>query len=712
MADRLTASTAASRAVRASTQINRSAISLRAGLVAAIPVAAVMALGTLAGQPVAAVTMGAGAMLSGVAWRGGGGPTAPPLGTMTTAAVALAIATVAGTLSGNVPWLHLGLLALFSLAAGLLTTLGRRGGVVGLQTVIAFVVFGRFPEDAAGAFTLAGLVLGGAVAQIGFAALVGRPPTWRAQRELVTSAYRALSALAADPSGSNIPAANALEEAHQRLTGPALFADHSAITLSGLVEEGWRIRIELAALRPFKGLPEVADRLREASRILDLIATTITDRGASDETLRAEAEGLGAWISDAPAGPDGSGAPDQDSPGAPDQDSSRAPAVQARLAALAGQLRAAVRLTTQSAGAPGLRGVAHPTRGSRRPLAHLPSDVRRLRASASLESATGRHALRLAIAVTLTELVAQRAGLPRGYWAVIAAATGLRPEFGATFTRGAERILGTTVGVIAATVIAVALVPSGWALVAIIGLLAWLTFTVFPASFAAGTAGITALIVFLLHGVAPESIAIALDRGIDTAVGGAIGAGVYLLWPTWSGRSAERLLADVVEAQRRYAATVMGQLVRGGSPDESELRRMARRARIAYSDAEAAVTLTRSEPVRGIDPGLASATLVGLRRLVYAVHALRADLMTLPDHSPRPELAPLGRAIDQALELVHRRLQATGARLDVTLPPLRRLYREAAGDPAKVTDQPVLAPLDELVDAVDTVADGLGLRLP
>lgn len=694
MAEHLTASSAASRAVRASTRVNRSAISLRAGLVAALPVAAVMAVGTLAGEPVAAVTMGAGAMLSGVAWRGGGGPLAPPLVTMAVAAVALALATLAGTLSGSLPWLHLGLLAVFCLAGGLLTTLGRRGGVVGVQTVIAFVVFGRFPEDVAGAFTLTGLILIGAGAQIGFAALVARPPTWQQQRAVLTSAYRALAALAADPTGSNIPAADALQEAHLRLTSPALFADHSAITLSGLVEEGWRIRIELVALRPFRTLPEVSGRLQEASQILDLIATTIADRGRSDERLRREAERLRAWISVSPN----------------DDVHATAPAVQVRLAALAGQLRAAVRLSTQSAGPPGLRGVAHPTRGSRRPLAQLPTDARRVRASATLESATGRHALRLAVAVTLTELVAQRAGLPRGYWAVIAAATALRPEFGATFTRGAERILGTTVGVIAATLIAVSLQPSGWALVGIIGLLAWLTFTIFPASFAWGTAGITALIVFLLHAVAPESIAIALDRGIDTAVGGAIGVGVYLLWPTWSGRSAERLLADVVEAQRRYAAAVIGQLVRGGAPDESELRRFARRARIAYSDAESAVTLTQSEPVRGIDPGLASATLVALRRLVYAVHALRADLMILPDHRPRPELAPLGQAIDLATSLVHRRLQGLGA--EATLPPLRRLYRQAVGNPAEATEQPVLAPLDELIDAVNTLAGGLGLRLP
>lgn len=697
MDDDLTASTAASRAVREATRINRAEISLRAGAVAALPVAAVLAIGTLAGQPVAAVTMGAGAMLAGVAWRGGGGPRIPPVGTMIAAAGGLALATVAGTLSGALPWLHLGLLALFCLAAGLLTTLGRRGGVVGVQTVIAFIVFGRFPENAAGAITLAGLALGGSAVQIAFAAVIARPPTWRQQRGAVAAGYRELAELASDPTRSYRPVAVALDEAEHLLSGPALFADPAAITLSSLVEEGRRIRLELVSLRDLREHPDVAPRLELARRVLDLIATTIQNRGRSDVALDTLSEQIGALRPGEPGDP----------PGA-----ALRGAIEARLAALAGQLRAAARLTTQSSRPPGLRYVAHPTRGSRLPLSHLPSDLRRLRASASLRSATGRHAVRLAVAVGLTELLAQQAPLPRGYWAVVAAATALRPEFGATFTRGAERMLGTTVGVIVATLLAVAIQPAGWATVGIIAILACLTYTVFPASFAAGTAGITTVIVFLLHPVAPDSVQIAFDRGIDTAIGGAVGAGVYLLWPTWSGRSADRLLADVVDAQRRYLRAVIGPVVDGGPPDEAGLRRLARRARIAYSDAESAVTLTQSEPLRGVEPRLAGASLVGLRRLVYAIHALRADVMSRASSRPVPELGRLAQELDRALQLLHERLGLAEERPPPTLPPLRHLYRQALDDLSSTPRAPILAPLDELIDTVNTVATGLGLDLP
>ena len=70
-------------------------------------------------------------------------------------------------------------------------------------------------------------------------------------------------------------------------------------------------------------------------------------------------------------------------------------------------------------------------------------------------------------------------------------ATTLRPEFGATFTRGSERVLGTCLGVGLAGAIAVALHPAGGVTIIIVGLLAWAGYATFPASFAVGYAFIT-----------------------------------------------------------------------------------------------------------------------------------------------------------------------------------------------------------------------------
>src|ERR1700728_1874784 len=100
MSSELNAPAAIGHALHEAHRYDRSRASARAGLIAAIPVAGMLALGTVIGEPVEAVTMGAGAMLGGVAWRAAG-PDNPPLGTMAAAVLGLGIATFAGSASGR-----------------------------------------------------------------------------------------------------------------------------------------------------------------------------------------------------------------------------------------------------------------------------------------------------------------------------------------------------------------------------------------------------------------------------------------------------------------------------------------------------------------------------------------------------------------------------------------------------------------------------------
>ena len=110
----------------------------------------------------------------------------------------------------------------------------------------------------------------------------------------------------------------------------------------------------------------------------------------------------------------------------------------------------------------GQRVARPPPPGARQPpVERFRAGLGMLRANVSLESPAGRHALRLTVVVLLAELISRHLPLSRSYWMVVAAATTLRPEFGATFTRGAERLGGTALGVGLAGAIAVALHPAG-----------------------------------------------------------------------------------------------------------------------------------------------------------------------------------------------------------------------------------------------------------
>jgi uncharacterized membrane protein YccC len=697
---------AVGQAFRQASDFNRAEVSLRAGLTAAIPVAAMLALGIAINSPTDAVTMGVGAMLVGVAWRAGNGPLIPPIATMVAADIALTLCTLTGTLTGRWPWLHFGVLVLVCLAAGLVTSLGRRGIAPGAQAIIAYVVFGRFPENFAHACGLAGLVLAGGAAQTLFSWLVGVPAAWRRQRQALASAYRKLADLlnAVDVSGA--PSATALEEADGLLHVPALFADREREALAGLVDEGRRIRLELASL---------ASALDQASREQPELYAQARGMLA---LVRARIANILGGIADAIHGTPGTAgalglAADELTRWGADREPFPVERVDERLGALIGQVAAAARLAA-AIDAPGGRLLlaGRPTLGGRglgvRVVYRLRDDLRQLRANASLQSAAGRHALRLAAVVAGTELFTQRVDLPRGYWAVVAAATVLQPSFGATFTRGAERVLGTCVGVVVATLIAVAIDPNGWGLVAVVALLALFTYAVFPASFTAGTAALTAVIVFLLHAVVGDSVTTALDRGLDTVIGGVIGLTAYALWPTWSARSTGPLLSRLVDAQHAYMRVVLAALIGGSHPDPVTLRDSARAARAVYADADALVALSSTEP-HGDDADVraASATLGALRRLVHAVHSLRLELGPDAELPARPELEPLRDGFDDALTTLSVALREGGSQ--APLPPLRRVLRRTDWQEG---DEPLRPALDEMVDAVNTAGASIGLELP
>jgi uncharacterized membrane protein YccC len=699
-------------AFRQAGRFDRAKVSLRSGLVAAIPVVAMLSLGTLLGSPSAAVTMGVGAMLVGVAWRAGDGPLIPPIGTMAAATTALGTATLAGTLTGSLPRLHLLVLVIFCLLAGSATSLGRGGSVVGNQSLIAFIVFGRFPQSLPQALLLTGLVIAGGATQTLFAALVAVPLAWRRQRAAVAAAYRALADFNASSPRSSIPAATALDAAESIVDAPALFADRDRSALAALVSQGRRIRLELMGFTALlnqmnRSEPDLAqaasdsvgESLSRMHGLLMITVATIADDSAARTELVSAASELSDW--DTGREPLPSAALDQ------------------RVAALVGQVAAAARLAA-ALRSPDRGAVAipngTPSRGARRIRRRIALDIGRMRTATTLHTPAGRHALRLAVVVALTELLVQEVALPRGYWAVVAAATVLRPEFAATFTRGAERVLGTSAGVVVATLIAVALDPSGWGVVAVVGGLAFVTYAVFPASFTAGTAMLTGVIVFLLHAVSPDTAQTALDRGIDTVIGGAIGLAAYWLWPTWSALSAGPLLAALVEAQHRYLDGVMSGLTTGRRLSDPQLRTLARQARFAFADAQTAIDLVISEPhrdragldSRASDPRAAAQTLGALRRVVYGVHVLRLDTAAVPDHRAIPQLVPLQTALGEALSALAAALHAQHVRL----PPLRTRLRQLARAQPELLSQALWAALDELVDATDTAAATLGLHVP
>jgi uncharacterized membrane protein YccC len=238
---------------------------------------------------------------------------------------------------------------------------------------------------------------------------------------------------------------------------------------------------------------------------------------------------------------------------------------------------------------------------------------------------------------------------------------------------------------------------------------------VFPASFAAGFAFVTALVVFLLNAISPDTLATAWARLLDTLVGGSLGLIAYAVWPTWSKTPAWQALADLVAADRVYLDAILDAFVHGRRPDDAEMPGLSRRARLARSNAESTVARSLSEPeTRRIDADQSQGALAALRRLVLAAHVLRLDVQEDRPRPPLPGLEPLARDLDAALATIEASLRARpGERAQSpTLPDLRASYlafeRTVPADYATDAGE-LVAELDEIVDAVNSLAEQLEL---
>ena len=706
-------------------RVDLAAISLVPAIRAATGCVAVLGSTLAVVGPGAAAAATVGALLAAIPALSGVGRR--PLAAMATTTCGIALSSFVGSTTAGVAWLHLVVLATWAFAGGMLVALGDAGSVVGTQAAMAFVVFGRFAADPAGAVKTAGYVAVGGAFQIALTAATRWPLALRAQRRDIADAYRVLGELAlGDPEASSLPAGRALDAAELALSSPSALRRSDVSALQSLVDEGRRIRVELASLEALRLQLERAARhttpgqgaaeptaaidgvLAEAACILAGVAgVVIGQRPVSTEALDRELLALDGALrqmefdrGSSDPGLEGARArPDRSA----DEARALVNALGNHLAALGGQLRAVANLAAQSADSASVRA-ARPVRameGSQR--SYVLAQMELLRANLSLRSAACRHAVRLAVVIPLAELVAAHTPLQRGYWIALTAALVLRPDFGGTLSRGFARLAGTIVGVgITGIVVAGGTLGNGAAIV-VIGVLAFGAFLSFRANYAAYSAFLTGLVVILVNLATPgahATLAIALDRLVDTLIGGALALAVYVTWPTWTTAEARHSLAELARAEGDYLAVVTDTLAGQARRPEQSTRALARRLRLARSNCEATIARSLGEPrARQVDAQLASGALAALRRCSLATHVLRTSLEL--EH-PVPELAPLADALVCALGAVAAALEGGVAPGPSTLRGLHGDMTRALA--ARPGNEILIVETDELVDAIDTIA--------
>jgi uncharacterized membrane protein YccC len=312
-----------------------------------------------------------------------------------------------------------------------------------------------------------------------------------------------------------------------------------------------------------------------------------------------------------------------------------------------------------------------------------------------------RHALRMAVAVPISLLIATWLSMPMPYWVPFAVVTILKPDYGSLLRRGVGRVVGTLLGASLAAALITVLHPSETLTVALAAVAAWAAYTTWRANFALGIGFVTALILIVLSTSLHDSTGTAFDRALDVAVGGGIALLSYLLWPPPPRAGVDATLATLFEALARYVESVGGFVTSAGPPREV-VHDSARATRLSWAAADAAVGAVTLEPkvsasVVVVDRGLLAAAL----RIIRACHALRLDAERGNCAAENEALAGLFETLGAELSQVATNLRGQATpRGEVKL---REAFQavstelEQAGAPRSISLH-----LDELVNAVNT----------
>ena len=155
-----------------------------------------------------------------------------------------------------------------------------------------------------------------------------------------------------------------------------------------------------------------------------------------------------------------------------------------------------------------------------------------LRANLTLRSASARHAIRFGLSLAAGVALYRALDLrDHGFWIPLTILFVMRPEREETDHRLVLRALGTVLGLLVATAIAVAFPGNDLVDIVALTLAAALIFGLLTVQYALFTAAITTYVVLLSDTLGEPALDAAGQRALGTALGIAIAFLAFLIWP-------------------------------------------------------------------------------------------------------------------------------------------------------------------------------------
>jgi uncharacterized membrane protein YccC len=275
-----------------------------------------------------------------------------------------------------------------------------------------------------------------------------------------------------------------------------------------------------------------------------------------------------------------------------------------------------------------------------------------LRNNFTFDSVLLRHALRLALIVTLAELIASILQLPRGYWITLTALVALKPNFGGTSETTVQRVIGTILGGIVGITL-VLLIKNQLAIAVCFLLLVVTAMSVRSLSYSIFIILLTPAIILLLHLISAGDWKVGLLRIVDSFIGGILALlGSYLLFPRWERQQLPAQLEKTIRANLVYFQQVIANYLhpeKDASVDS--INTLRHQAALENVNATAAAQRLFSEPrhLQGeIEPVMT--LMVYIRGFFSSVTTLAEHLREFSGDYQFTELKRLADTIIQILE--------------------------------------------------------------
>lgn len=677
-------------------KINNRWMALRNALAVAVP----LAVGIALGNPLAAAAVATGAL--NVSFSDGRDPYRQRAQRMLMWSVLGACAVFIGALSSSDKTAAIIVTSCWALLAGMLIALGTRAGDLGLNTLVALVVFaGRGPATFHSALNTGALVLAGGLLQSAFCLAFWPMRRYDPERRALGHVYLALSKEVDPDSDLDSPAPLGPLSVDEQDTIDALGNDHSI--------EGDRFRL----------LFDQVDRLRLSTYRLVRLRDQLGER----DDQRSEADGDAADLLDGAlrttarllraVGGDLDWEPVADlqavgselrqfTEAAHEQSKSAANRLAGSIASamdvLGGQTRLVVQLVQRADEGEGRSTGSRPNTLDFK--TQVSSWAATLRANLDLRSAVCRHAVRLALSIAAAEWIERSIGWPRAYWLPMTVAVVLKPDFTSTFSRGVLRLFGTLAGLLLATGLFLLLPISALTQLLLVGVFSFCLRYWGPANYGILTLAVSGLVVFLIAATGSSPADAVVARGVNTLCGGLLALIAYALWPTWERTQVSDGFAEMLEASRLY---LQGLFSGNGSGAEQE-RLEWRRAR---SNVEASVDRVIAEPgITALKRDTLRSMLASSHSLMLAIVGLEAGMLQWQPLAKTAALQTFAQDVDSTLYYLAAALRGSKPASE-SLPQLREDHRKLveAQKSFAQNDDYVLAETDRLTVSLNTLRE-------